>query len=88
MEVFGLIDRDNRTDKDIEKLAEKDIFALKVYSVEALYYCSDAIDAVARQTSSFLRGIDANGLVESAKQQVIEELTDQATRREDGSATV
>ena len=75
-EVFGLIDRDNRTDKDIEKLAEKDIFALKVYSVEALYYCSDAIDAVARQQAAS-RGIDANGLVESAKQQVIEELTDQ-----------
>ncbi len=75
-EVFGLIDRDNRGDKDIEKLAEKGIFALKVYSVEALYYCSDAIDAVARQQAAS-RGIDANGLVKSAKQQVIEELTDQ-----------
>ena len=75
-EVFGLIDRDNRGDKDIEKLAEKGIFALKVYSVEALYYCSDAIDAVARQQASS-RGIDANGLVKSAKQQVIEELKDQ-----------
>ena len=74
-EVFGLIDRDNRENKDIEKLAEKGIFALKVYSVEALYYCSDAIDAVARQQASS-RGIDANGLVKSAKQQVIEELTD------------
>ena len=76
MEAFGLIDRDNRADKDIEKLAEKGIFALKVYSVEALYYCSDAIDAVARQQAAS-RGIDANGLVKSAKQQVIEELKDQ-----------
>ena len=77
VEAFGLIDRDNRTDKNIEQLAEKNVFALKVYSVEALYYCSDAIDAVARQQASS-RGIDANRLVESAKQQVIEELTDQA----------
>ena len=76
VEAFGLIDRDNRGDKDIERLAEKGIFALKVYSVEALYYCSDAIDAVARQQAAS-RGIDANGLVESVKQQVIEELTDQ-----------
>ena len=76
VEAFGLIDRDNREDKDIEKLAEKGIFALKVYSVEALYYCSDAIDAIARQQAAS-RGIDANGLVKSAKQQVIEELTDQ-----------
>ena len=75
-EAFGLIDRDNREDKDIEKLAKKGIFALKVYSVEALYYCSDAIDAVARQQAAS-RGIDANGLVKSAKQQVIGELTDQ-----------
>ena len=76
VEAFGLIDRDNRGGKDIERLAEKGIFALKVYSVEALYYCSDAIDAVARQQAAS-RGIDANGLVESVKQQVIEELTDQ-----------
>ena len=76
MEAFGLIDRDNRADKDIEKLAEKGIFALKVYSVEALYYCSDAIDAVAHRQAGSL-GINANGLVKSAKQQVIEELKDQ-----------
>ena len=54
MEAFGLIDRDNRADKDIEKLAEKGIFALKVYSVEALYYCSDAIDAVAHRQAGSL----------------------------------
>ena len=61
VEAFGLIDRDNRTDENIEKLAEKDILALKVYSVEALYYCSDAVDAVARQQADSM-GIDANGL--------------------------
>ena len=76
-EAFGLIDRDNREDKDIEKLAEKGIFALKVYSVEALYYCSDAIDAVARQQAASLGELTPMRLVESAKQQVIEELTDQ-----------
>ena len=76
MEAFGLIDRDNRADKDIEKLAEKGIFALKVYSVEALYYCSDAIDAVAHRQAGSL-GINANELIESTKQQVIEKLKDQ-----------
>ena len=87
VEAFGLIDRDNRGDKDIERLAEKGIFALKVYSVEALYYCSDAIDAVARQQAAS-RGIDANGLVESVKQQVIEELTDQELAERMACATV
>ena len=49
VEIFGLIDRDNRTEEDVKKLAEKGIFALEVYSVEALYYYSDAIVAVAEQ---------------------------------------
>jgi ABC-type cobalamin/Fe3+-siderophores transport system ATPase subunit len=71
VEAFGLIDRDNRTNEEIEKLAESGVFALEVYSVEALYYCSDAIAAVAhRQAESF--GCDANELIKSVKQEAIE----------------
>ena len=71
VEAFGLIDRDNRKNEEIEKLAESDVFALEVYSVEALYYCSDAIAAVAhRQAESF--GCDANELIKSVKQEAIE----------------
>ena len=47
VKAFGLIDRDNRTKEDVKELAEQGVFALKVYSVEALYYCLDAIAAVA-----------------------------------------
>ena len=43
VEAFGLIDRDGRTDDDVMRLAEKHVFALDMCSVEALYYCSDAI---------------------------------------------
>ena len=46
IEAFGLIDRDNKTEDDVIQLAEKHVFALDAYSVEALYYCSDAIAAV------------------------------------------
>ena len=71
VEAFGLIDRDNRPNEEIEKLAESGVFALEVYSVEALYYCSDAIAAVAhRQAESF--GCDANELIKSVKQEAIE----------------
>ena len=73
VEIFGLIDRDNRTKEDVKELAEKGVFALEVYSVEALYYCSDAIAAVAhRQADSF--GYDADKLIKSAKQKVIDGL--------------
>ena len=36
-----LIDGDNREKKEVDKLAESGIFALEVYSVEALYYYSE-----------------------------------------------
>ena len=49
VEAFGLIDRDNRASEEVQKLAEGFVFALDVYSVEALYYCSHAIAAVAQR---------------------------------------
>lgn len=77
VEAFGLIDRDNRTDKDIEKLAKKGVFALEVWSVESLYYCLDAIDAVARRQAESV-GADSKEFIKSAKQKAIEELKGKA----------
>ena len=73
VEIFGLIDRDNRTEEDVEELAEKGVFALEVYAVEALYYCSDAIAAVAKQQAE-LRNEDKNALIESARQKAVDAL--------------
>ena len=76
VEAFGLIDRDNRTDGDVDKLAENGIFALKVYSVEALYYCSEAIAAVAcRQAESL--GVDVDVLIKLTKRKMLEILEDE-----------
>ena len=87
VEIFGLIDRDNRTDEDVEKLAEKGVFALEVYSVEGLYYCSDAIAAVAhRQADSF--GYDASELIKSAKQGAIEALKVDAEKTDERMAAL
>ena len=73
VEAFGLIDRDDRTDEDVEKLAEDNVFALEVFSVEALYYCSDSIRAVAaRQADSF--GCDADELAGSAKRKAFDSI--------------
>ena len=82
VEAFGLIDGDNRG-KEVEKLAESSIFALKVFSVEALYYCSEVIAAVAHQQAEFWENYanrledDANRLIESAQQKAIEVLKNQ-----------
>ena len=77
VEAFGLIDRDNRKDENVKKLEEKGVFALEVYSVEALYYCSDAIAAVAYEQAK-LRGEDSTQLIESAKKESIKVLKDHA----------
>ena len=77
VEAFGLIDRDNKSDEEVEKLAEKGVFALDVCSVESLYYCSDAIAAVAHRQAESLAA-DSNELIESAKQAAIEELAKKA----------
>ena len=70
VEAIGLIDRDDRTHDQVRKLAEDNVFALKVFSVEALYYCSDSIRAVAaRQADSF--GCDADELAVSAKREAL-----------------
>ncbi len=54
VEAFGLIDRDDRQPEEIEVLAERNIFALDVCSVESLYYCSEAIEAVAQRQAASL----------------------------------
>lgn len=77
VEAFGLIDRDDRPDENVEGLVEKGIFALEVYSAEALYYCSDAIAAVAEEQAG-IRGEDRSKLIESAKKEAIEVLKDHA----------
>ena len=71
VEAIGLIDKDDRTEDEISKLVQDGVFALDVHSVESLYYCSDAIAAVAcRQAESL--GRDPQAMLESATQSALE----------------
>ena len=75
VEAYGLIDSDGRSEDAVQALAERGVFALNVYSVESLYYCSDALDAVAaRQAQSLGRDLDA--MKESALQAAFGALTE------------
>lgn len=78
VEAFGLIDRDNRKDADVKRLEEKGVFALEVYSVEALYYCSDAIAAVAYEQARLRGEEDGTQLIEAAIKKSIKVLKDHA----------
>ena len=74
IEAFGLIDRDNQENENVAKLEDDEIFALDVYSVEGLYYCSEVIGAVARQQAESLDGRDADQLIKVAEDEAFKEL--------------
>ena len=73
VEAFGLIDGDNRNITDVSRLTEKSIYTLNSYSVESIYYCSDAMNAVAQRQDESLSRI-ADELVENAKNKALGEL--------------
>ena len=77
VEAFGLIDRDDKNAEKVEKLEKNGVFALKVYSAEALYYCSDAIAAVAGEHAK-LRQEDVEKLIETAKKKALDVLKEHA----------
>lgn len=77
VEAFGLIDKDDRSVEKVEELAKKGVFALEVCSVESLYYCSDAIAAVAHRQAESLEA-DSIELIKLAKQRAIKALKKQA----------
>ena len=76
VEAFGLIDGDNREKEEVDKLAESGIFALEVFSVEALYYYSEVIAAVAHRHAESWGVDDPNNVIGSFQEKTIEVLKD------------
>jgi len=73
VEAFGLIDRDNRPPDEVKKLEDDFVFALDVHSVEALYFCSDSISAVAQhQADSLMK--DPEEMTMAAKESALDAL--------------
>ena len=70
VEAIGLIDKDDRTEDQVSDLAQDSVLAVDVYSVESLYYCADAIEAVAcRQAESL--GRDPQAMLHTATQNAL-----------------
>ena len=76
-EAFGLIDRDDRQPDETDGLAIDGIFALDVCSVESLYYCSDAIEAVAQRQAMSL-GCEPDEMILAAKRNALKAISDDA----------
>ena len=75
VEAFGLIDGDNR-EEEVDKLAESGIFALEAYSVEAFYYYSEVITAVAHRHAESWGVDEPNQVIGSFQEKAIEVLKD------------
>lgn len=73
--ALGAIDGDDRSAASIEKLARDGIFVLNTSSVEGLYYCSDAIAAVASHQARAL-GLDHVDITASAHRKALSVLDD------------
>lgn len=76
IKAFGLIDRDDRDEHQVANLANEGLHALESYSVESLYYCSDAIKAVANRQADTL-GVDSIEMVKDAKRKAIASLKEE-----------
>ena len=74
VESFGLIDGDNRNKDEIVDLQGRNIYALSQYSVESIYYCPDAMNAVAQLQAESL-GADASQMVRAAEDAAIASLS-------------
>ena len=77
VEAFGLIDRDNREPEDTERLSEGGVFVLDVCSVESLYYCSRAMEAIARRQAESL-GHDPDKMISMAEQNALSAIADES----------
>ena len=73
--AFGAIDGDDRPAASVEKLASDGVFVLDISCVEGLYYCSDAITAVASHQALAL-GLDHAEVNASARHRALSVLDD------------
>lgn len=71
IDAYGLIDADNRTSKDIDKLLSNKIAVSECYSVESLYYHPKIIMKIAERQSKSTEN-DPNKLYQKATSKIIE----------------
>jgi ABC-type cobalamin/Fe3+-siderophores transport system ATPase subunit len=68
--AYGLIDADDRTSEQIQKLLEKGIAALECYSVESLYYNLEIVKKIAKRYAQF-SGLNETELYDKATSEII-----------------
>lgn len=76
VKAFGLVDNDGMSQARIDALADSGVYALPMFSVEALYYAPEVVKAVAeRQAGTF--SLSAPGLLNSAENAALDSLQEE-----------
>ncbi len=75
MEAYGIVDGDGRPEKPGESSGGSGVYVMEAFSVECLYYCEDAILAVAKHLAPTV-GKDAPEIVNDIKESVLARLAD------------
>ena len=78
IEAYGIVDGDGRPEPPGESSDGSGIFVIDAFCVECIYYCEDAISAVAAHQAPAV-GKDADEIVEEIKQSVLLGLADERT---------
>jgi len=71
LHAFGIVDNDRRVESDINRLKEKGVYALSVFSVESIYY-HPCIQCFIAQRHAVVTGDDAYIRLNNAKTAAIE----------------
>ncbi len=71
LHAFGIVDNDRRIESDINRLKEKGIYALSVFSVESIYYHPN-VQALIAQRHATVTGDDPSISLDNAKNAAIE----------------
>ncbi|MEH2334217.1 MAG: hypothetical protein V7K49_03285 [Nostoc sp.] len=66
LHAFGIVDNDRRTEADINRLKEKGVYALSVFSVESIYY-HPCLESLLAQRDAVVTGDDAPTCLANAK---------------------
>ena len=66
LEAFGIVDNDNRTPADLDRLKDKGVYAISTFSVESIYYHPDIQRRVAERYAA-VTGKSASELLDDAK---------------------
>lgn len=80
IEAFGIIDRDNRSDEEINQLQAENIFSLSHYSVESLYYHPDIVK-VMLERAAVIHELDPVQVFNSMVSQAIQKLDNGTVNR-------